>query len=136
MGNQLPDGRYQIKALNTASLLTDSNGTLVATPNWGAADANQVWELTNLNDGTVTLRCEGSSNYLTMAEREGLYYTSALEPHPWRIEPSTKGGGYDLVRVASERRIWLSGLLIDPKPVFLQGVEQDVIPTRWTFIPA
>jgi hypothetical protein len=131
----LPDGRYEIEALGSFRLLTDFDGVL-AVASRGQAEAkadDQSWQLTNSDDGTATLRCVGSSNYLALSGKSGPYYTSAAEPESWRIRALKDN--HELVRVSTGSALWIAGILIDPTTLALQGIEADALPTRWIFTP-
>ncbi len=134
MSDTVADGNYAIEAVNASRLLTDSDGLLVAAVSRDAPSAEQTWTLSNLADGSFTLRCVGTSNYLSLGTRQGMYYPIGGEPEAWRIDV-VPGRGKALVR-ATGNRLWLCGLPLDPTPVFLQGVEQDVVPTHWSLSPA
>jgi hypothetical protein len=130
MTAQLPDGTYQFEAQAAFRLLTDFDGVLAATRQGDAAASDQLWAVANGGDGTATLRCVGSGRYLALAGRSGPYYRLGLDPEPWRL--GRLDDTHELIRASTDRRLWLSGLyLLDATPVLQQGVEQDVIPTRW-----
>lgn len=137
MSHELADGYYTVKAVGTASLLMDANGALSVVATWGEPTDRQTWQLANCDDGTITLRCVGSQKYLSLASKEGLYYAAAGEPERWKIRPSLNSGGYDIVRVSSERLLWLCGFPLSPQPVWQQGIDPgtDILPARWEITP-
>ncbi|MBS2538802.1 hypothetical protein KGQ20_39255 [Catenulispora sp. NF23] len=129
----IPDGRYTIKAVSTARLLTDADGLLAAVASWTEPQQNQIWQLTNISDQGATLQCIGTSRYLSMSTKMGPYYVAADEPELWRFEPPVRGDGHDIIRTANDRRVWLSGFLLDSQPVWQQGVDpaMESVPAQW-----
>ena len=139
MAIELADGQYEIRTNDGSRLLTDAGGAVVIVAKGSFPASQQTWEISNAGDGGVTIRCVGTSNYLTMTETDGIYYNSGGSVVTWHVEDGPKRwGGYDLVREVDGVRnaLWANGLLVSPTAAALQGVCLDPVPMTWTFTPA
>lgn len=136
MAIELADGHYEIRTNDGSRLLTDAGGAVVIVAKGSVPAQQQTWEIKGAGDGHVTIRCVGTSNYLSMTDTDGIYYNSGGDAVTWRIQDGPKRwGGYDLVREVNGTRntLWANGLLISPTPAALQGVCLEPIPMTWNF---